>query len=486
MLTLSNNPSYQYLRKILVLPVAAIVIILFAFSYETSKNRNNESDKNTLLNQEIILADTTKPTVATTPKFTPPVLKKIMPGQKLVVINGQIRGIATDLNKLHGWVDMNQVESMTILKDESGVLKYGEMAKYGVIEIKMKPKKDSIKVQEIVLPGYNQHDTSKPKIELIKNSVTGETEALYNGRKFTRILIFPPSDQLSFLYTSNELEMVSKQESDLIKKQYSSQIENYLDPIIDTIYYKDGSAEFVYKKGSREKITTQEAARLIRKIPATEEKRTDIIFDKAETPPSFPGGKEAWNAFVTKNIDPDIATKNGAEKGDYLIWVEFTVDENGNINDLKPLTKTKYGMEEELVRTMKLSPKWSPARQNGYPVKIWWGQSVTFRSTNPLNVTTTIDYSSIPPISRKELTNADVHNLLGLPRGTEVLSFTFTIDLPEDAVTEAPNYGDQFSEKTKTLMQNAIAGNLITLDRIRIKLEGNEKKIGAKAYMVVD
>ena len=47
MITTSQKPRYQYLRKMLVLPLAAIVAILFAFSYKnkTEKNLATNNDK---------------------------------------------------------------------------------------------------------------------------------------------------------------------------------------------------------------------------------------------------------------------------------------------------------------------------------------------------------------------------------------------------------------------------------------------------------
>jgi N-acetylmuramoyl-L-alanine amidase len=45
MITTSKKPSYQYLRKLMVLPVAAIIFFLFAFSYKNRKNDPHEFEK---------------------------------------------------------------------------------------------------------------------------------------------------------------------------------------------------------------------------------------------------------------------------------------------------------------------------------------------------------------------------------------------------------------------------------------------------------
>ena len=60
MITSSTQPAYQYLRKILVLPVAASVVTLFAFSYKEIKNES-QADASSMESILPAAADTTKP-----------------------------------------------------------------------------------------------------------------------------------------------------------------------------------------------------------------------------------------------------------------------------------------------------------------------------------------------------------------------------------------------------------------------------------------
>lgn len=59
---------------------------------------------------------------------------------------------------------------------------------------------------------------------------------------------------------------------------------------------------------------------------------------------------------------------NGAKKGTYNVVIRFAVTKDGTLKDFTPLTKFKYGMEEEVIRILKLSPKWIPAKKNGVNV----------------------------------------------------------------------------------------------------------------------
>lgn len=46
-----------------------------------------------------------------------------------------------------------------------------------------------------------------------------------------------------------------------------------------------------------------------------------------------------------------------------------------------PLTKYGYGMEQEVIRILKRSPKWIPAKQFGRAVSAYRIQPVTFQVT---------------------------------------------------------------------------------------------------------
>jgi periplasmic protein TonB len=104
----------------------------------------------------------------------------------------------------------------------------------------------------------------------------------------------------------------------------------------------------------------------------------ESIFQRVETEASFPGGFTGWKEFLEKNLKADVPVRKKAPVGNYTVMVQFVVDKEGNISDIKPLTDHGYGMEKEVVRILKKSPKWIPAVQNGRPVRAYRKQPVTF------------------------------------------------------------------------------------------------------------
>ncbi|HEX6190741.1 MAG TPA: energy transducer TonB [Chitinophagaceae bacterium] len=112
-----------------------------------------------------------------------------------------------------------------------------------------------------------------------------------------------------------------------------------------------------------------------------EEKKEDDenkIFDKVEIEASFKGGEAAWRKYLERNLNPNTPVDNGAPEGTYTVWVQFIVDKEGAISDVKALSNHGYGMEEEAVKVIRKGPAWVAAIQNGRPVKAYRKQPITF------------------------------------------------------------------------------------------------------------
>ena len=102
------------------------------------------------------------------------------------------------------------------------------------------------------------------------------------------------------------------------------------------------------------------------------------VFDKVDIEATFPGGEKAWRKFLEKKLDATVPARKRAPVGVYTVLIQFVVDKEGNITDIKALTNHGYGMEEEVMSLLKTAPRWKPAIQNGGPVKAYRRQPVTF------------------------------------------------------------------------------------------------------------
>ena len=77
----------------------------------------------------------------------------------------------------------------------------------------------------------------------------------------------------------------------------------------------------------------------------------------------FSGGPYKLRSFVSKNFKiPSKAVRNKVQ-GEIL--VQFAVEKDGSLSDIKALSNLGFGIEEESVRVFKTSPIWKPASMNG-------------------------------------------------------------------------------------------------------------------------
>ena len=92
----------------------------------------------------------------------------------------------------------------------------------------------------------------------------------------------------------------------------------------------------------------------------------------------YPGGQQAWSKFLHENLNSNIPSKNKAPIGRYTAAALFTVDTDGSLSNVKPVTNFGFGMEEEVIRVIEKSGKWEPATRNGKLLKANRKQLITF------------------------------------------------------------------------------------------------------------
>lgn len=147
----------------------------------------------------------------------------------------------------------------------------------------------------------------------------------------------------------------------------------------------DADAITLYGDKARNGLLIFKNAVLADAVTMADNKDADKIFDRVEKEPSFRGGDTAWRNFMVRNLKAGIPVSQHAPPGDYTVIIMFVVDKNGSLSDFKALTHFGYGMEQEAIRVMQLSPAWNPAQQNGKMVKYYFKQPVTFRVTKNNN-----------------------------------------------------------------------------------------------------
>ncbi len=108
-----------------------------------------------------------------------------------------------------------------------------------------------------------------------------------------------------------------------------------------------------------------------------EEKKVEEIFKSVEQMPEFPGGNAALQKYLASHIQyPPQAAENGKEG---KVIVQFVVEKDGHIGEVKIARGVDKDLDREAVRVCKTLPKFTPGRQNGQPVRVWFTLPVTFK-----------------------------------------------------------------------------------------------------------
>ncbi len=106
---------------------------------------------------------------------------------------------------------------------------------------------------------------------------------------------------------------------------------------------------------------------------------TEEIFPAVHDMPQFPGGEEAFKAYLKANIRyPEMEMDNSIQGKVYL---SFVVAPDGLITDIQPVRTVHMGpgLTKEAIRVLKAMPRWTPGRHNGVAVRVRMNVPVEFK-----------------------------------------------------------------------------------------------------------
>ena len=121
-------------------------------------------------------------------------------------------------------------------------------------------------------------------------------------------------------------------------------------------------------------------------VNAQETSEDDRIFTIVEQAPTPVGGMAAFYRYVGKNIKYPRQAKRMGIQG--RVFIEFVVTKTGAISNATVMRGIGGGCDEEALRIIQSSPKWTPGMQRGKPVNVKMVIPVLFKlSGEPLDQT---------------------------------------------------------------------------------------------------
>lgn len=100
------------------------------------------------------------------------------------------------------------------------------------------------------------------------------------------------------------------------------------------------------------------------------------VFSYVEQMPVFPGGEAALNKFIQQHLKyPAVSLEEGTQG---KVLLRFVVNENGSVGDVQILKSLDTYCDREAKRVVQMLPRFTPGRQQGKPVKVWFQLPITF------------------------------------------------------------------------------------------------------------
>lgn len=116
---------------------------------------------------------------------------------------------------------------------------------------------------------------------------------------------------------------------------------------------------------------------IIEDVVYIKDEEVDEVVDFVESYPEFPGGMKAFYKYVGDNMNyPTQAIRMGIEG---RVYVQFVVDKEGNLSEVKAIRGIGAGCDQEAERVLRESPRFIPGKQRGRPVKVRMVMPIVFK-----------------------------------------------------------------------------------------------------------
>ena len=167
-----------------------------------------------------------------------------------------------------------------------------------------------------------------------------------------------------------ELQIV---EDDKVKKEDEIKTQDELKETETAFGQKDN------EKGTEDRnVTRTLKEEVVVEKPVEKPKEVkEEIFRSVEQMPQFPGGEAALMKYLQSHINyPPMAAENNVQG---KVIVQFVVDKTGKVGEVKVVRNVDKDLDNEAVRVCQALPKFTPGRQNGRPVSVWYTLPIQFK-----------------------------------------------------------------------------------------------------------
>lgn len=274
----------------------------------------------------------------------------VIPAEKekpLIIVNG------VEWQKKLNDISPDEIASMNVIKGDAAIEKYGKKAKDGAIEITLRDKDGNTQQEELKIEGFK---------------LTGKFDKADDEKIIKSIITIKSEDGKANVVTvSKELPLTI-----LDGVEISSSYDVDANTIASVTVLKGEKATAEYgEKGKNGVIimTSKDKA---------EPQSGETPFVLADVMPQFEGGDvdKFRNWVATQLSYPAEARANGIQG---TVVVKLVVEQDGSVSNVRVLRGIDKQVDEEAVRAVMSSPKWTPGTNKGKLVRVTYTLPIMFR-----------------------------------------------------------------------------------------------------------
>ena len=239
--------------------------------------------------------------------------------------------------------------------------------------------------EQLTLEEKNNNFFYVPKPFIEKSPTENEYKEFKNASKYA-IWVDDEYKQNEYLNNFNPDDIVFFQGSTVLKNarskkfpqpfQYHLYKKDYFDKNLKNSHLKFTNKELIITKNCLDKF--DKTKNFEETIKTNKSETTDKSkLEEMTVKPEFPGGVLEFYKFIGANFKVPAELKSGGK-----VFLTFTVEKDGSLSEFEIVKDLGFGTADEIIRVLKLSPKWIPGKENNEIVRVKYSLPVQIEPEN--------------------------------------------------------------------------------------------------------
>ena len=138
-------------------------------------------------------------------------------------------------------------------------------------------------------------------------------------------------------------------------------------PKSEELHLVDEDVELPQQQPEPQELEKPEKAEEEEKAEVVDMYNEPVDFRVVEDLPQFPGGAAEFMKWLTKNLKYPPTAQKRKVKG--RVVAQFIVNTDGSVSDLELTEKLDYACDNEVLRVLRMMPKWQAGMMNAKPCR---------------------------------------------------------------------------------------------------------------------